>query len=162
MPMKGALQTIEAEVTAWEGVVAAPHRFGGREYRFGTRELGHLHGDGWADLPFPVEVRDELIAAAVLGFLASPPGRRLRLRMAGAVAGARRGQDVEDARCGQGLQRGQGRQALAAGRPVVAHPQEHAGPLPATQLQVHTAPAGMGAPQGRVYWVVLPASFPSS
>jgi hypothetical protein len=28
----------------------------------GRRELGHLHGDSLADLPFPRRVRDELIA----------------------------------------------------------------------------------------------------
>ena len=41
----------------------APHRFGGIEFRVGRRELGHLHGDRIADLPFPRRVRDELIAA---------------------------------------------------------------------------------------------------
>jgi Family of unknown function (DUF5519) len=43
-------------------VEAAPHRFGGVEFRLGRRELGHLHGDRIADLPFPRRVRDELIA----------------------------------------------------------------------------------------------------
>jgi hypothetical protein len=33
------------------------------ELRFGRRELGHLHGDRIADLPFPRRVRDELLAA---------------------------------------------------------------------------------------------------
>lgn len=41
---------------------AVPHRFGGIEFRVGRRELGHLHGDRIADLPFPRRVRDELIA----------------------------------------------------------------------------------------------------
>jgi hypothetical protein len=39
------------------------HRFGGIEFRLGRRELGHLHGSRLADLPFPVRVRDELVAA---------------------------------------------------------------------------------------------------
>jgi hypothetical protein len=43
-------------------VEAAPHRFGGVEFRLGRRELGHLHGDRIADLPFPRRVRDELVA----------------------------------------------------------------------------------------------------
>ena len=41
----------------------AEHRFGGVEFRLGRRELGHLHGERLADLPFPRRVRDELIAA---------------------------------------------------------------------------------------------------
>ena len=44
-------------------VVEAEHRFGGVEFRLGRRELGHLHGERLADLPFPRRVRDELIAA---------------------------------------------------------------------------------------------------
>ena len=54
---------IEHEVLSWPGVTAAPHRFGGVEFRLGKRELGHLHGDRLADLPFPRRVRDELVAA---------------------------------------------------------------------------------------------------
>ena len=47
----------------WPGVTARPHRFGGVEFLLGRRELGHLHGDRLADLPFPRRVRDELVAA---------------------------------------------------------------------------------------------------
>ena len=55
-------ETIEHELLSWPGVTVAPHRFGGREFRFRDRELGHLHGDRLADLPFPVRVRKELVA----------------------------------------------------------------------------------------------------
>jgi len=51
------------EVAGWDGVSVAPHRFGGIEFRVGRRELGHLHGDRLADLPFPVRVREQLVAA---------------------------------------------------------------------------------------------------
>jgi Family of unknown function (DUF5519) len=54
---------IEQTVANWPGVMVEPHRLGGIEFRVGRRELGHLHGDRLADLPFPVKVRDELIAA---------------------------------------------------------------------------------------------------
>ena len=54
---------IESAVTNWSGVTAQPHRFGGIEFRVGRRELGHLHGNTLADLPFPMQVRNELIAA---------------------------------------------------------------------------------------------------
>jgi hypothetical protein len=55
-------ERIAATVRSWPGVEAAPHRFGGVEFRLGRRELGHIHGDRIADLPFPRRVRDELIA----------------------------------------------------------------------------------------------------
>lgn len=58
----GAGERIAAAVLGWPGVETRPHRFGGREYRLGGRELGHVHGDELADLPFPVRVRDRLVA----------------------------------------------------------------------------------------------------
>jgi len=54
-------ERIRREVTSWPGVTVAPHRFGGVEFVLGRRELGHLHGDHLADLPFPRPVRDELV-----------------------------------------------------------------------------------------------------
>jgi hypothetical protein len=60
--MGAAADRIHAEVTAWPNVTAAPHRFGGVEFRVGGRELGHLHGDRLADLPFPVPTRERLVA----------------------------------------------------------------------------------------------------
>jgi len=50
------------EVSGWPGVTAAPHRFGGTELRVGRRELGHVHGNRLADLPFPLLVRNDLVA----------------------------------------------------------------------------------------------------
>jgi Family of unknown function (DUF5519) len=54
---------IEREVASWDGIIVRRHRFGGIEFRVGRREIGHLHGDRLADLPFPVKVREELVAA---------------------------------------------------------------------------------------------------
>ncbi len=54
---------IMKEVSTWTGVTVGRHRFGGTEFRLGRRELGHLHGSRLADLPFPLLVRDELVAA---------------------------------------------------------------------------------------------------
>ncbi len=58
----GIAGRIRAEVASWPGVTVEPHRFGGIEFRLGKRELGHLHGDYLADLPFPVRVRQQLVA----------------------------------------------------------------------------------------------------
>ena len=54
---------IESEVSSWDDVAVSPHRFGGIEFRVGRREIGHLHGSRLADIPFPVPVKEELIAA---------------------------------------------------------------------------------------------------
>jgi hypothetical protein len=50
-------------VAAWEGVTVTPHRFGGVVFRVHHREIGHLHGDAMADLPFPMRMRRDLVAA---------------------------------------------------------------------------------------------------
>jgi hypothetical protein len=59
---EGAAARIAAAVGSWPDVTSGPHRFGGVEFTVGRRELGHLHGDRIADLPFPRRIRDELIA----------------------------------------------------------------------------------------------------
>ena len=55
--------TLTRVVADWTGVTVHPHRFGGTEFRLGTAEVGHVHGDGTVDVPFPRAVRDALIAA---------------------------------------------------------------------------------------------------
>ncbi|MGH9199021.1 MAG: luciferase family protein [Acidimicrobiia bacterium] len=52
---------MEQAVLSWEGVTALPHRFVGTEFRLGRVELGHVHGDHLADLPFPTKIRNGLI-----------------------------------------------------------------------------------------------------
>jgi hypothetical protein len=62
MSMRNAKEKIVKEVTGWPGVEAQVHRFGGTEFTLGRRELGHVHGDYQADIPFPMNVRNQLIA----------------------------------------------------------------------------------------------------
>jgi len=59
--MGKTVDAITQEILSWPGVVAQPHRFGGVEFTIDHREIGHLHGDRLADLPFPPRIRDELI-----------------------------------------------------------------------------------------------------
>ena len=59
----GVSEVIRREVSGWPGVSVEPHRFGGFEFRVRGHEVGHLHGDRLADLPFPRKVREELVAA---------------------------------------------------------------------------------------------------
>lgn len=61
--MKRAGELIRDEVGSWPGVTTAPHRFGGLEYRYGRKDMGHVHGDRLADLPVPRRLHDDLIAA---------------------------------------------------------------------------------------------------
>jgi luciferase-like monooxygenase len=63
MPIRGAAEIIKKEAMSWDQVECGPHRFGGIEYRVGTREIGHMHGDALMDIPFPKRVRDQIVAA---------------------------------------------------------------------------------------------------
>jgi hypothetical protein len=58
-------EQIHNAAMSWSGVTSGPHRFGGTEYRFGRREIGHIHGDHLVDIPFPKKVRNEVIAAGL-------------------------------------------------------------------------------------------------
>lgn len=60
--MTGIAEAIKREVAGWPGVEERPHRFGGVEFRVRGQEIGHLHGSRLADLPFPVKVREDLVA----------------------------------------------------------------------------------------------------
>ena len=63
MAVTGAQKRIIAAVSGWEEVEILPHRYGGREFRLGKRELGHIHGDALVDIPFPKAVRNQIVAA---------------------------------------------------------------------------------------------------
>src|SRR5712691_9318158 len=55
------LETIKQELLKWPGATVEPHHFGGIDFRCNKRELGHIHGDRLADLPFPMNIRNELV-----------------------------------------------------------------------------------------------------
>ena len=54
---------VRRELLEHPGVTEGAHRFGGIVFHLGRRELGHLHGETVADLPFPPHIRDELVAS---------------------------------------------------------------------------------------------------
>lgn len=56
-----ALERVKSELLSWPGVASKSHRFGGTEFDLDGREMGHMHGSSWADLPFPMGVRKELV-----------------------------------------------------------------------------------------------------
>jgi Ni,Fe-hydrogenase I large subunit len=63
MAIDQAQQRITQAVLSWPGMNTAAHRFGGSEYRLGSRQIGHIHGDYLVDIPFPKKVRDQVVSA---------------------------------------------------------------------------------------------------
>ena len=56
------LDAVEREVLGWPGVDKEAGRFSSTVYRFGRRELGHVHRDRVFDLPVPRDTRERLLA----------------------------------------------------------------------------------------------------
>jgi hypothetical protein len=61
------LKRLEEEVSTWPNISIHPHPFGGREFRFGSAEVGPIHTGGIVDIPFPRPVRDALLADGLAG-----------------------------------------------------------------------------------------------
>jgi hypothetical protein len=78
--MDSNIVTIEQEVLRWPGVTSAPGRFGAVAFRYGKREIGHIHHDRIADLPVTGEMRESILAgsrarphrARVKGYISYP------------------------------------------------------------------------------------------
>jgi hypothetical protein len=74
------MSTIEREVLRWQGVTSEPGRFGATSFRYGKREIGHLHRDRIADLPVTPEMREQILSkgrarphrAGVKGYISYP------------------------------------------------------------------------------------------
>jgi hypothetical protein len=56
------LAEVEREVLRWPGTTSEPGRFSSVAFRYGKREIGHVHRDRIADLPVTREAREELLA----------------------------------------------------------------------------------------------------
>jgi len=60
-------ERLEQEISLWPHVSAHSHRFGGRKFRFGKAEVGHVHRNGAVDIPFTRSIRDALIKEGLAG-----------------------------------------------------------------------------------------------
>jgi len=56
--MMNNLKRLEDEISAWPNISVHPHRFGEKEFLFGSAEVGDVHEGGIVDIPFPRAVRN--------------------------------------------------------------------------------------------------------
>lgn len=54
-------QMITEQLLSWPEVTSRPHRFGGIEFLYRGKEIGHLHGDHLVDILFSRQMRDALV-----------------------------------------------------------------------------------------------------
>ena len=64
--MSKVIAIIEKEILSWPYVTIGSHRFGGIEFRLNKKEMGHIHSEGLADIPFPMKIRDELVNSGLV------------------------------------------------------------------------------------------------
>jgi Family of unknown function (DUF5519) len=78
--MDSYISSVEREVLKWPGVTSEPGRFGAVAFRYGKREIGHIHRDRIADLPVTTEMREDILSkgrarphrAGVKGYISYP------------------------------------------------------------------------------------------
>ena len=49
-------------VSQWEGMTISIHRFGGRQFNYHDKELGHIHSNGVLDILVSRNTKEELLA----------------------------------------------------------------------------------------------------
>jgi hypothetical protein len=61
----GMIRKLVEDLSGWDGLAVASHRFGGKEFRWGKVEIGHIHEDGMVDIPFNRKMRIELVSSGL-------------------------------------------------------------------------------------------------
>ena len=70
-----ASETILEEVSSWPGIEVDDGELGELAFKFGRREIGHVHGDFAAHFSFPKSVWRELHAQGRIGHHPVFPGK---------------------------------------------------------------------------------------
>lgn len=55
------LDAIEEELLTWEGVNISLHKFGGTQFNYHKKEIGHLHSNGILDILFDKKTKQKLM-----------------------------------------------------------------------------------------------------
>jgi len=61
-PVPKYIDDIEGEVLRWPGVDKSIHKYGGLQFNFNRRELGHIHSNGLLDMRFSRAIKEKLLA----------------------------------------------------------------------------------------------------
>src|SRR5918994_5055118 len=93
------LSLVERDFLGWPGTSSGPGRFGSVAFRYGRREIGHVHPDLIADLPVTQEMRERLLSggrarphrAGSRGYVRYPMGSREDAPAGPGVFGAKYG-----------------------------------------------------------------------
>jgi hypothetical protein len=56
------IEEIEAEVSSWDGIRVTLHKYGGLQFNYLNKEIGHIHGIGLLDILFTRKMRNQLVS----------------------------------------------------------------------------------------------------
>jgi len=57
-----AIDRIETTAATWNGIELSIHKFGGLQFNYRGKEVGHIHSNGILDILFPRKISNTLIA----------------------------------------------------------------------------------------------------
>ena len=60
-PTLDHIDDIESEVLKWRGTSISLHKYGGTQFNYGSKELGHIHSNGLLDIRFSRSIKAQLI-----------------------------------------------------------------------------------------------------
>ena len=55
------LDDIENEVSGWKGISISIHKYGGIQFNYYAKEIGHLHGNGLLDVLYNKQTKKHLL-----------------------------------------------------------------------------------------------------
>jgi hypothetical protein len=55
------LDDIEAEVLSWKGTSVSLHKYGGLQFNWNGKEIGHIHSNGVLDIRFSQKIKQQLM-----------------------------------------------------------------------------------------------------
>jgi hypothetical protein len=56
---------IETEVSSWEGVSTSIHKYGGMQFNYLNKELGHVHSNGVTDVRLNRKIKEGVILSSL-------------------------------------------------------------------------------------------------
>jgi hypothetical protein len=57
----GVIEKIAEEVSTWRGITCSQHKFGGLQFNYHNKEIGHIHHNGVVDVLFDRKTKQELV-----------------------------------------------------------------------------------------------------
>lgn len=56
-----AIDDIEAEILKWDGTNVGMHKYGGLQFNYHQKEIGHIHSNGLLDIRFNRKIKQQLL-----------------------------------------------------------------------------------------------------